>query len=91
VHALGSRWDLELVAQTCAGVTRFDALQRRTGASRKILAERLKALVADEILIRVQYQTRPDRYEYLPTDKARGLLPVIAAMEAWSQQWSRPS
>jgi DNA-binding HxlR family transcriptional regulator len=81
------RWDIELIALGLLGVSRFDGFQQQLGISRKVLSERLKQLVAEGILERRQYQSRPDRSEYLLTQKGRDLHQVIDAMTAWSQQW----
>jgi len=87
VNVFRSPWDPELVAQACLGVSRFDAFQQTLAISRQVLAQRLKALVADGILARQQYQSRPDRYEYKLTDKGRDLLPIVVAMLKWSEEW----
>lgn len=89
VNIFGSPWDVELIALGFAGVSRLDDFQRQLGISLKVLAERLKALVADGVLER-RYQRRPERYEYGLTDMGRDLLPVLEAMTAWSARW-RPA
>lgn len=80
-----SPWDLELIAQAFLGVSRFDDLQRGVGISRKVLAVRLKELVAEGFLERRQYRHWPGRYEYTLTAKGRDLLPVLEAMRIWSR------
>lgn len=82
-------WDLEIVAQGALGVCRFDDFQRHLGISRKVLSERLKWLTGAEILERRKYQSAPDRYEYLLTDKGRDLLPILAAMMQWEERWEQ--
>ena len=82
-----SPWDPELIAQCWLGVCRFDDFQERLGISRQVLAQRLKELVAERILVREQYQSRPDRYEYRLTEKGSDLLPVFVAMMEWSERW----
>jgi DNA-binding HxlR family transcriptional regulator len=87
VNLFRSHWHLELVAQSLLGVCRFDDFHEQLGISRQVLAQRLKELVAEEILVRQQYQSRPDRYEYTLTAKGRDLLPVLVEMTAWSERW----
>ncbi|RHW26306.1 transcriptional regulator [Nocardioides immobilis] len=87
VNLFRSPWDLELVAQSLLGVCRFDDFQAELGISRQVLAERLKELTAEEIFVRQQYQSRPDRYEYRLTRKGRDLLPVVEEMTEWAQRW----
>jgi DNA-binding HxlR family transcriptional regulator len=68
------------------GVCRFDDLQKHLGISGKVLSERLKVLTEVEILERRQYQTRPDRFEYLLTDKGRDFLPIHLAIMEWHER-----
>ncbi|HSV39146.1 MAG TPA: helix-turn-helix domain-containing protein [Nocardioidaceae bacterium] len=82
-----SAWDIELVAHGIHGVSRFNEFQGQLGISRRMLAERLRVLVAEGIFERRQYQSRPDRYEYALTAKGRDLLPVLEAMSVWSARW----
>ena len=85
---LKNPWDLQLIEQSLRGVRRFDDFHGRLGISRKVLAERLKELVAEGFLERRKYQSRPDRYEYTLTEKSRDLLPVVEALASWSVRWS---
>jgi DNA-binding HxlR family transcriptional regulator len=89
VNIFKRSWDLEIVAQGALGVCRFDDFQRHLGISRKVLSERLNWLTSAEILERRKYQSAPDRYEYLLTDKGRDLLPILAAMMQWEERWER--
>src|SRR5206468_7524338 len=75
-HALevvGERWTLLIIRDALLGLRRFDEFQRSLGIARKVLAERLRWLVDQEILERVRYQERPERYEYRLTRKGRDL------------------
>ncbi|GAB3934616.1 hypothetical protein GCM10027614_07950 [Micromonospora vulcania] len=65
------------------GTTRFDALQRELGVSRRALTERLAALVEHGVLERRAYSQRPPRFDYLLTAKGAGLLPVLIALQDW--------
>jgi DNA-binding HxlR family transcriptional regulator len=83
-----SNWDPALVIECARGVHRFDQLQQRTGISRKVLAERLRQLVDQDVLTRERYQSRPERFEYHLTEKGVDLLPVLLAMTSWDARWS---
>lgn len=80
---VGDWWTLLVVRDIAGGIARFDDLQRELSLSRKTLTERLKSLVANEVLEKVHYSERPPRYEYRLTDKGRGLLPVLIALQDW--------
>jgi len=58
--------------------------------SRTVLAGRLHRLVEEGILARERYQERPDRYEYVLTQKGRDLWPAINALRAWGDVYETP-
>ncbi|MEV4635953.1 winged helix-turn-helix transcriptional regulator [Actinoplanes sp. NPDC049548] len=80
---LADWWTFLLVRDIAGGVTRFDALQRELGMSRRALTERLGSLVEHGVLRREAYSQRPPRYDYLLTPKGEGLLPVLIALQDW--------
>lgn len=87
LDVVGDAWTLLIVRDIARGVRRFDALQAELGVSRKVLAERLKSLLADGVLAREPYQDRPTRHEYLLTARGRALLPVLVGLQDWGDGW----
>ncbi|MFJ9694748.1 winged helix-turn-helix transcriptional regulator [Kitasatospora sp. NPDC101183] len=83
LSVVGDTWTLLLLRDVAGGTHHFDALQNGLGISRKVLAERLKGLVADEVLEKRLYHPHPPRYEYHLTERGRGLLPVLVALQDW--------
>ncbi len=88
---IGERWTLLAIRELAYGVHRFDQIAAYTGASRDILAERLRKLEEFQIVERHQYSERPPRYEYHLTDKGADLLPVLIALGQWGTKWHRPA
>ncbi|WP_327287187.1 winged helix-turn-helix transcriptional regulator [Streptomyces sp. NBC_01198] len=80
-------WNVLVLREVARGHVRFDALAAELGLSRKVLTERLGALVARGVLRRSLYQRRPVRYEYLLTDAGLALLPLLVAMQDWGDRW----
>ncbi|MEH0829313.1 MULTISPECIES: winged helix-turn-helix transcriptional regulator [unclassified Micromonospora] len=80
---LGDWWTFLIVRDVAGGTTRFDALQRELGVSRRALTERLATLVEHGVLRREPYSRHPPRYDYLLTPKGEGLLPVLVALQDW--------
>ncbi|RZU75358.1 HxlR family transcriptional regulator [Micromonospora kangleipakensis] len=80
---LGDWWTFLIVRDIAGGTTRFDALQRELGVSRRALTERLGALVEQGVLRRQPYSAHPPRHDYLLTRKGEGLLPVLIALQDW--------
>jgi DNA-binding HxlR family transcriptional regulator len=69
------------------GARRFDEF-KTTGIADNVLTARLKRLVDAGILERRQYQIRPNRFEYVLTDKGRALAAVVAALRYWGTEWT---
>lgn len=80
---LGDWWTFLIVRDVAGGTTRFDALQRALGVSRRALTERLAALVGHGVLERRPYSQHPPRYDYVLTRKGEGLLPALVALQDW--------
>jgi DNA-binding HxlR family transcriptional regulator/peroxiredoxin len=87
LEVVGDWWTLLVVRDIARGVHRFDALQRELGVSTKVLTERLKLLVNHGVLAKDPYSDHPPRYEYRLTDRGRGLLPVLVALQDWGATW----
>jgi DNA-binding HxlR family transcriptional regulator len=88
LDVVGEWWTLLIVRDALLGARRFDDF-KATGMADNILAARLKRLVEEDIFERRPYQARPARYEYLLTEKGRGLGLVLSALRSWGQEWTR--
>ena len=88
LDVVGEWWTPLVLRDVALGVTRFDAIQRDLGVSRKLLAERLETLVERAVLERRPYQHNPVRYDYLLTEKGRDLIPVLMSLKAWGDRWT---
>jgi DNA-binding HxlR family transcriptional regulator len=80
---IGDRWSLLILRDCFLRVRRFEEFQSRLGITRHLLADRLKKLVACGVLRRVPYQTRPERHEYILTQKGLDLHPILMAIVHW--------
>ena len=90
VEIIGEKWTFLVLREVFSGVRRFGDMQRRTGAPRQILSDRLSRLVHDGLLRRVPYQEAGQRarHEYRLTDKGLDLYPVLVALMAWGDQYA---
>jgi DNA-binding HxlR family transcriptional regulator len=84
----GEPWSPLVLRDVWVGINRFDDIQRDLGVSRKVLTERLKALVDAELLERRAYSERPPRHEYVLTPKGAEFIDVLMAMAAWGDKWT---
>lgn len=87
LDVLGEWWTPLIVRDLSLGITRFGALQRDLGISRKVLTQRLEALLAHGVVERAAYQRNPVRYDYRLTEKGADLVTVVLAMTAWGDRW----
>jgi DNA-binding HxlR family transcriptional regulator len=84
---IGDRWTLLILRNTFLGIRRFDDFQANLGVTRHVLSERLKRLVEHDILKKVAYHDRQERFEYRLTDKGRDLYPIMLSLAAWGDKW----
>lgn len=85
---VGEKWAFLVLREAFNGIRRFGDMQRRTGAPRQVLTERLAHLVAAGILRKVPYQEpgQRARSEYRLTERGLDLFPVIAALLEWGSK-----
>jgi DNA-binding HxlR family transcriptional regulator len=93
LRIVGERWTLLAVRELNYGVHRFDRIAAFTGATRDILAERLRKLEAAGVVERRQYSEHPPRYEYHLTEAGEELYPILRSLAEWGDRWAveRPS
>jgi DNA-binding HxlR family transcriptional regulator/peroxiredoxin len=84
---LGEWWALLILRDVAGGIHRFDQLQAELAISRKVLSERLVALVCDGVLEKRLYQERPPRHEYHLTPAGQALIPVLIALQDWGSRY----
>jgi DNA-binding HxlR family transcriptional regulator len=85
---LGERWSLLALREIGYGVHRFARIAGYTGASRDILADRLRKLEAAAVIERRQYSEHPPRHEYHLTEAGRELFPVMLTLYQWGDKWA---
>ncbi len=87
---VGEKWTFLVLREAFNGIRRFDDMQRRTGAPRQVLSNRLARLVDEGLLRKVPYRDpgqRP-RSEYRLTEKGLDLFPVIVALMRWGDKYA---
>jgi DNA-binding HxlR family transcriptional regulator len=85
---VGEKWTFLVLREAFNGIRRFGDMQRRTGAPRQVLTDRLAHLVEAGILRKVPYQEpgQRARSEYRLTERGLDLFPVIAALLEWGNK-----
>jgi DNA-binding HxlR family transcriptional regulator len=83
---LGQRWNMVILSEFADGPRRCAELERSLEVPRRTLALRLKTLIAEGLLERRPYQTRPPRFEYRLSEMGRSLYPALAHIAAWGER-----
>ncbi len=89
VEVVSTRSAFLILREAFYGTTRFDDFARRVGISEPVAAARLRELVDQGLLERVDYQEpgQRTRQSYGLTDKGADLLPALAALMQWGDKW----
>jgi DNA-binding HxlR family transcriptional regulator len=88
-EVLGQKWSLLIVREAFWGRTRFAEFRERLGVAPDVLTDRLGRLVDGGVLERRPYREdgERERAEYVLTDAGRALVPVMAAISAWGDEF----
>jgi DNA-binding HxlR family transcriptional regulator len=88
VHPVWCKAPSPAVRELESGVHTFARIAAYTGASRDLLADRLRTLGNAGIAERRQDSEHPPRYEYHLTQAGRELFPVMLALRAGGGKWA---
>ena len=83
----GEWWSPLILRDVTYGVRRFAEIQADLGISANVLADRLESLVREGLLETRVYQQRPERHEYMLTEKGADLVPALIALMQWGDRW----
>lgn len=89
IEQIGDRWTMLILRSALFGVRRFDHFQAELSIPRTILSGRLAALTRNGLLEKRPYKEdgKRSRPEYVLTDKAEALRPVMIALMQWGDDW----
>lgn len=84
---------MEAAYHLCIGgkkVLRYSMLRREmTDITDAVLATALKELIADDIVLRRQYDEIPPRVEYCLTEKGNSVVPILQSICRWAGAYHR--
>ena len=82
---VGDRWSLLVIDALLEGPRRFNELQNSiAGIATNVLAQRLKHLAAEGIVVAQPYSTRPVRYAYELTRGGHDLAGALRLLAHWA-------
>lgn len=79
----GDRWLLLVVDALVDGPQRYGDLASRVGAASNVLADRLRRLEADGLVVSTPYSERPVRFTYELTAGGRDLADALVPLAVW--------
>lgn len=85
LDAIGDWWSLLIVRDAFDGVRRFGEFQKSLGVAKNILSDRLRTLVAHDILAAAPASDGSAYQEYVLTEKGQALFPVIVGLRQWGE------
>ena len=88
VELLGRRWAGAIIRLLLSGPARYNELRARIpDISDRMLAERLKELEVEGLVLRTVIPEPPIGVEYALTEKGRALEAPVAAIGKWAEKW----
>ena len=88
VELLGRRWAGAIIRILLNGPARYNEIRARIpDISDRMLAERLKELELEGVLVRTVIPEAPIGVEYRLTEKGRALEGPVAAIGKWAEKW----
>lgn len=83
---LGDKWTLLVIRDLFLGKHRYGEFQASPESiPTNILADRLKRLEANGLVVKEYYQNNPPRAAYYLTRRGADLAPVLRAMRVWGE------
>lgn len=88
LEVIGERWTILVLREVFNGLRRFDEIQRHLGIPRPILSDRLRRLIEEGVLRRVEYREpgQRARHEYRLTETGLELQTVLVALMEWGDR-----
>jgi len=83
---VGDPWSMLILRDAGFGSTRFDQFETHLGIAPNMLTRRLETLVEAGMLERRLYSEKPERYEYLLTDRGREFQPILKALKTFGER-----
>jgi DNA-binding HxlR family transcriptional regulator len=87
LDVLGDPWIMLIMREVLHGRHRFDQIRDSIGISDAVLSRRLRLLVDEGLLRKVDYRAdRRTHAQYVATDAGADLLPIMHAVSIWAEK-----
>ncbi|MBR4207624.1 MAG: helix-turn-helix transcriptional regulator [Lachnospiraceae bacterium] len=87
INIVGGKWKIMILCVIDRDeVVRYGDLRRSIyGITNTMLAQSLKDMESDGLVIRKQYDEMPVRVEYSLSEKAKSLIPILLELKRWGE------
>jgi len=90
LDVLGDPWIVLILREAFTGTRRFDKFRDHLAIADNILSNRLQKMVDNGLLERAVYRgEQRTHHEYLLTDSARELLPLLHTLAIWGERHTK--
>ncbi len=88
LNIIGGKWKILILCLINDETSiRYNEMRRQIyGITNTMLAQSLKEMEADGLVVRHQYMEMPVRVEYTLTDKAKSMIPILLELKAWGEK-----
>jgi DNA-binding HxlR family transcriptional regulator len=91
IHVLGGKWKPTILWLLLDSTKRFSELEKLIpGVTQKMLAQHLRELENDRLVIRTVYPSVPPKVEYSLSEYGKTLVPVMKIMCDWGEIHQQP-
>ena len=85
LHCIGGKWKMTILHEIYTfGSIRFNQTLKHIPISEKVLAQQMRELSEDGLIVRHSYDTIPPRVEYTLTPSAEEIMPALDILYIWS-------
>ena len=87
IDIVGGKWKIMILCVIDKDeVVRYGELRRAVyGITNTMLAQSLREMESDGMVIRKQYDEMPVRVEYTLSEKAKSLIPILLELKKWGE------
>jgi len=88
LNIVGGKWKIMILCVIDNNeIVRYGDLRRSVfGITNTMLAQSLKELETDGMILRTQYDEMPVRVEYTLTNKAKSMIPILLQLKKWGEE-----
>ncbi len=87
VRLIGNKWKMLIIRDLLSAPQRFSDLLKSIPISNKVLADNLRALEEDGLVLREVFSEVPPRVVYSLSELGNSLRPIWDALEAWGTEY----